>query len=204
MPTWAFRRVVFIIALSQSLAAQTTSAVSHFSSPNPSTYGTAVTITATVTPSAATGIVTFYDGASVLGISPISGGQALFATRLLTTGARSLRADYSGDSTYAPADSATAYSQMVNSVAGASFAPAVTYSVLSPLPLVSGDFNRDGKTDLVVGSFGGSALDVFLGNGDGTFQQVATYTIPSLSSIRGGRYERRRHSRSGYLFWDRD
>lgn len=43
--------------------------------------------------------------------------------------------------------------------------------------LAAGDFNGDGKTDLVVtGGVTASTLDVYLGNGDGTFQTGASYT----------------------------
>ena len=187
MPLRTFRLVFFLIILSQSLVAQTTSAVSLFGSPNPSVYGAAVTVTATVTPSAATGHVTFYDGAAVLGVSSISGGQAMFTTRLLGTGARSLHAHYSGDTTYAPSDSAIV-TQTVNSVAAASFSPAVNYPIsLGAGSVASGDFNRDGKTDLAVcSSTVGDSLTIFLGNGDGTFQQFATYTVSFPSSVAVG------------------
>jgi sugar lactone lactonase YvrE len=106
MPNRAFRQVLFLITLSQPLVAQTTSAVSLFSSPNPSTYGAAVTITATVTPSAATGRVTFYDGDTVLGVRPVVGGKAVLKLRL-SEGSRGLHAHYSGEVTYLPSDSAS-------------------------------------------------------------------------------------------------
>ena len=39
----------------------------------------------------------------------------------------------------------------------------------TPLAIAAGDFNRDGKLDLVTGAFG-NTYSVLLGNGDGTFQ----------------------------------
>ena len=74
-------------------------------SSNPSTFGAPVTLTATVTPSNATGQVTFYDGVTILGTKPLSGGSAAFLTRLLPSGARKLRAYYAGDSSNAAATS---------------------------------------------------------------------------------------------------
>ena len=45
-------------------------------SPSPAVFGAPVTLTATLTPSTATGKVTFYDGNVVLGTSSVSGGTA--------------------------------------------------------------------------------------------------------------------------------
>ena len=56
--------------------------------PNPSTLGSAVTLTATVT-AGASGKVMFYDGVTVLGVATLSGTQATLATRLLPSGVRS-------------------------------------------------------------------------------------------------------------------
>ncbi len=58
------------------------------------------------------------------------------------------------------------------------FQPAVGYDPAVALAesLVSGDFNGDGKVDLVVtsGIFGSGMVSVLLGNGDGTFSQAST------------------------------
>jgi len=60
-------------------------------------YGDSVTLTATVTPSSATGTVRFVDGAKQLGSSSLSSGVAMLTTTALTTGTHSISAVYSGD-----------------------------------------------------------------------------------------------------------
>jgi hypothetical protein len=70
------------------------------SSMNPSAYGSSVTFTATITPSGATGTVTFMDGSSSLGSSPVNSGQATLSTSTLALGSHSITASYSGDSNY--------------------------------------------------------------------------------------------------------
>ena len=62
------------------------------------------------------------------------------------------------------------------------FQPPVGYTVgVGPSSVAVGDFNRDGKLDLVVASIGyveqGNTASVLLGNGDGTFQQAVNYTV---------------------------
>ena len=56
-----------------------------------------------------------------------------------------------------------------------SFAPAATYTALSPWSIESGDFNGDGDADLVVAKESG--IGVRLNAGDGTFGGEATYPI---------------------------
>jgi Bacterial Ig-like domain (group 3)/FG-GAP-like repeat len=144
----------------------TSSSVTLASSPNPATYGHSVTFAATVSPSSATGKVTFYDGTTILGTKALVGGEAMLTTSLLPAGARSLRVYYLGDSVNAPSTS-TAVSQTVGplSLPANGLIAGATYSADAEAIAV-GDFNGDGKADLVVP---GSNL-VFLGNGDGTFQ----------------------------------
>jgi hypothetical protein len=49
-----------------------------------------------------------------------------------------------------------------------------TYDAPKSLPAfvdAIGDFNHDGKLDFASGEFGSNPISVYLGNGDGTFQQ---------------------------------
>ncbi|MGA3130051.1 MAG: Ig-like domain-containing protein [Terracidiphilus sp.] len=62
--------------------------------------GYSATLTATITPAAATGSVTFYDGTVVLGNSTVSGGAATLVDSFMSAGAQNLTAVYSGDTTY--------------------------------------------------------------------------------------------------------
>lgn len=54
---------------------------------------------------------------------------------------------------------------------------------VAPLNLVTADFNRDGKMDVAVGSVGNGRypyeIQIFLGNGDGTFKRPQAYDIGS-------------------------
>jgi sugar lactone lactonase YvrE len=106
MPLRAFRQVLFLITLSQSLMAQITSAVSLFTSPNSPVDGVPITMTATVAPSTATGHVTFYDGPAVLGDGAVAGGKAFLRIRLRGSKTHLLVARYSGNATYSPSNSA--------------------------------------------------------------------------------------------------
>jgi hypothetical protein len=71
------------------------------SSKNPSTSGESVKFTATVTPSVATGTVTFLNGDSTLGTGTIASGKASYSTTTLPVGSNSITAVYSGDDNYA-------------------------------------------------------------------------------------------------------
>lgn len=138
--------------------------------PNPSALGKPVTLNAAVSPTAATGTITFYDGTTLLGTSTLVAGAASFTAPSLAIGPHSLTAYNSGDSTYLTSRS-VAVSQTVTSIAGAGFAPAVNYSVgTAPTALVSADLNHDGKLDLVAVNLSSSSISVLIGNGDGTFK----------------------------------
>ncbi|MGI0088280.1 MAG: beta strand repeat-containing protein [Nitrosotalea sp.] len=77
------------------------------SSPNPSLLGQPVTFTAIVSPAPDGGIVTFYDGSTVLGTGKIDAtGTATFTTSSLTAGLDFKTAAYSGDANFAASTSA--------------------------------------------------------------------------------------------------
>ena len=153
----------------------TASQIGLSTSPNPSVYGAPVTLSATVTPSAATGVVTFYDGAAVLGSSAISAGQAKLVTIVLPAGSRPLRAYYAGDATYNVSTSA-AVAQTVTSNPGSGFASPVNYTAGNgPFSVVVADFNGDGKADMAAANYYSNDVSVFLGNGNGTFQAAQTF-----------------------------
>ena len=82
------------------------SSVTLVAAPDPGVFQAAVTLTATVTPSGATGSVQFFDGATSLGTSPVSGGTAALGTSSLAVGVHSLTAQYLGDASYAGSTSA--------------------------------------------------------------------------------------------------
>ncbi len=66
-----------------------TTATSLNSSVNPTTFNGSTTLTATVSPSAATGTVTFFDGATSLGTGTLSSGTASLGVSTLTAGTHS-------------------------------------------------------------------------------------------------------------------
>ncbi len=87
------------------------STIALTSSQNPAIVQQAVTFTATVPAGsggiAPTGMVTFYDGTTVLGTVPLNAsGVANYTTSALTGGAHNVTASYAGDSNYAPVTSA--------------------------------------------------------------------------------------------------
>ena len=136
-----------------------------------------MTLRATVTPSSATGNVTFYDGTTVLGVASLSAGTAVLETALLPTGDLSLRAYYGGNASDAPSTSGWV-SQTVNALPANGFLIAVNYGVGAgtyPTSVAVGDFNGDGKADLAVTNGSANTVSILLGKGDGTFQAAVNY-----------------------------
>ena len=142
-----------------------------------------MTLTASVG-DGASGRVTFYDDVTDLGVGVLVNGQAILKAPFLLPGAHPLRARYDGDGTHAAASSAVVAQAILPSTS-------LGFGELTlPNPPdfeTQADFNGDGITDVAVivppiagGQNGISPLTaiVFLGNGDGTFRMVSSYTLP--------------------------
>jgi len=152
------------------------------SSLNPSTYGKAVTFTATVT-STVTGTiggsVTFKNGAAILGSATVSSGKATLATSTLPGGTHSITAVYGGNANFATSTSA-AVSQKVNKAA--------TTTTLTAAPNPS-SFGQSVKLTATVksGSLKGAGSVTFksgtktLGTGTLNANGVATLSLTTLT-----------------------
>ncbi len=145
---------------------KTTTTTTLGSSLNPSKFGQQVTLTASVIPSSATGTVTFKDGGSDLGTSPLSGGSATYVNSALSIGSHSVTAVYAGDTNYSgstsdpltqtvnKADTTTAVISSLNpSIVGDSvtFTATVTPSVTGTVQFF------DGAGSLGTGTLNGSS-----------------------------------------------
>ncbi len=158
------------------------------SNPNPSTYGASVVFTATVTPSTATGTVTFRDGATDIGIGTLSGGTATFATASLGGGVHSIRAVYSGDTSYIAStssplaqevDPAATTTVVTSSLNPSTYGASVTLtSTVTPSTATGTVTFKDGATVLGTGSLSG---------GTATFSTAALAVGPhSITAAYGG------------------
>jgi hypothetical protein len=67
---------------------------------NPSLYGAPAKFTATVSPSGATGTITFKDGATALGTVALSGDTSVLSTSTLSGGSHAITALYNGDTSH--------------------------------------------------------------------------------------------------------
>jgi hypothetical protein len=103
--------------------ARAASAVNVTASSNQSLLQSAVTFTATVSSTTAgtlTGTVTFLDGTTPLGSSPLSAGTASFTTSSLATGSHSITAAYSGDANFVGSGSGTLAQTIIDFAVSAS------------------------------------------------------------------------------------
>jgi uncharacterized protein (TIGR03437 family) len=111
----------------------TATATQLAASANPAVAGQMVMLTATITPTPASGTVTFYDGTTSLGVTNVSAGAAGLTTAF-TFGAHSLTAAYSGNATFAASTSAPVNLQVTAALTATS-----TSLTAVPASQISGD-----------------------------------------------------------------
>jgi uncharacterized protein (TIGR03437 family) len=125
-------------------ASKLANSISLSSSPNPSTAGQSVTLTANVVPApvldpailAPTGTVTILDGTTQLAQLTLTTGMASFTATFTSAGPHILSVSYSGDSNYLP--SSASFGQTVNPQSG-------TLGVLSLTPSTSASTSSFGQ-----------------------------------------------------------
>ncbi|MEI6042775.1 MAG: S8 family serine peptidase [Chloroflexota bacterium] len=105
----------FALAITGPFAPTTNTLIS---SANPSVVGYNVTFTATVNPQypsvyLPSGTVSFNDGTTLLGSSPLTGGIATFSTSTLTLTTHPIQAVYGGDTLFGPSNSAVLNEEIV-------------------------------------------------------------------------------------------
>src|SRR6185437_9139284 len=162
--------------------------VSLASYQNPAAYGVPLFITATISPSGATGTVTLMDGSTTLGTSTLSGGRAYFEIGIgtVTPGAHSLTAVYGGDTTDSSATSsvfvqtvsqATAVVTLTSSMNPAAAGQSTTLRATIAPSVATGSVTfKDGSTTLGTATVsGGFATLVVSGLGAGTHSLTAVY-----------------------------
>jgi hypothetical protein len=92
--------------------------------------------------------------------------------------------DFNGDQILdlATVNNGGTFSVLIGNGDGTFQAPIFTTPATLPQTFAVGDFNRDGKLDVATAGedFTTSHLDVFLGNGDGTFETGSSYLVGSL------------------------
>ena len=129
--------------------AQTQTTTSLAAVPPSLTFGQAVKLTASVSPSAAFGKITFYDGMSIVGVASLSNGAASFSTVSIGYGKRLLTTRYGGDSY---ADSLfVPVAVNVATKPGGTFVPgaAPKTDLFNEQPAALADLNHDEHLDLI-------------------------------------------------------
>ena len=168
-------------------------------SPSVALPGSTITLTASITgagTTAASGTVTFYDGATTLGMVSVAGNAATLKTSTLSTGSHSITASYGGDNNYSTATAAAqtvviraaaaTTTTLTSSSASSTFGSSVTFTATIASTAGSGSPTGavtflDGTTTLGTGTVsGGVAAYTTTTLATGSHSITASYSGDSL------------------------
>ena len=139
-------------------------------------YGQLITLTVTFSPPSTTGTVVFYDGTTPIGQATIVNGTATLVTRALPSGPQQLTAHFLGNPGQASGVSNTLTQSVVPNLSNGLIAAGTFATGVAPIAVGTGDFNRDGITDLAVANSGDTTISILIGIGDGTFRPAIPVT----------------------------
>jgi hypothetical protein len=180
-PDLAVGGVTILLNISTGFVSATTTTVA--ASPNPSSFGQSVTITATIASAfnagPLAGTVTFYDGTTSLGSTAVSNGQAALSTSTLPLGANAITASYGGNTKYQPSTSAALTETVKTATTTTTLSSSLNPSSYNqPVTFTSSVSSLGGTpTGTVTFMDGTTALGTSTLNGSG----IATLSIATLS-----------------------
>jgi hypothetical protein len=160
------------------------------SSLNPSSYGSSVTFTATVTGSSGTptGAVTFKDGSTTLGTGTLSGGTTTYTTSSLSVGSHSITAVYEGDSSFNTSTSST-LTQTVNTASTATtVSSSVNPTFYKQYTTLTATVTGSGATGTVTFKDGATTIGTGTLSGGTAILNINTLSVGShsITAVYGG------------------
>ncbi|MBN9349229.1 MAG: Ig-like domain repeat protein [Chitinophagaceae bacterium] len=145
--------------------------ISVVSNNNSSCFGSSTTFTATISssPSPATGQVQFFDAATLLATSAVSGNTATYTTTSLTVGSHSITVKYLGDDNFSSSPVSPGLSQTVNAIP--------TIATVTPA-------SRCGIGSVILGAVPSTGIINWYANSTGgiSLGTGSSFTTPNISS----------------------
>jgi Bacterial Ig-like domain (group 3)/FG-GAP-like repeat len=162
-----------------------TATVTLFSAPNPASFGTVVTLSATVAGGSVvppTGQVVFKDGTTVLGTSTISGATATITTDDLAVGTHSISAVYTGDTSYRPATSVPLVQTVSKATAAIGLVSSINPSVYGDTIIITATITK-GATGTIAFMDGQNIIGSSAVNGEGNAVISTSNLVAGLHTI---------------------
>ena len=145
-----------------------TATTTVLTAPSSATAGSAVVLSAAVSPSTATGSVTFLDGSNTIGTGTLTSGVATYSTSTLAAGSHTLTASYGGDAN----DAASTSAAVTVTITTASNAP----SILVGGVLNAASYAKTGAVGSPVAP--GTLVAIFTSPLSATAASFSTTTLP--------------------------